>query len=153
MRLLQQHTTTMARTKQTAKKFPKARYMLQQQCLLEQQTMTGKSIPNLSAYKKKKDEQPQPKPKSHRYRPGTVALKEIRRYQKGTDLLIRKKPFQRLVGTWWITRWSEMSAKNPMLPARWALASGAAGRRRRHVMRAYAEVMNTSTGSSCAVAA
>ena len=33
----------------------------------------------------------------HRYRPGTVALREIRRYQKSTDLLIRKAPFQRLV--------------------------------------------------------
>jgi histone H3 len=29
--------------------------------------------------------------------PGTVALREIRRYQKSTDLLIRKLPFQRLV--------------------------------------------------------
>jgi histone H3 len=35
--------------------------------------------------------------KPHRYRPGTVALREIRKYQKGTDLLIRKLPFQRLV--------------------------------------------------------
>ena len=35
--------------------------------------------------------------KPHRYRPGTVALREIRRYQKSTDLLIRKLPFQRLV--------------------------------------------------------
>ena len=35
--------------------------------------------------------------KPHRYWPGTVALREIRRYQKGTDLLIRKAPFQRLV--------------------------------------------------------
>jgi histone H3 len=35
--------------------------------------------------------------KPHRYRPGTVALREIRRYQKSTELLIRKKPFQRLV--------------------------------------------------------
>lgn len=34
--------------------------------------------------------------KPHRYRPGTVALREIRRYQKSTDLLIRKLPFQRL---------------------------------------------------------
>ena len=33
----------------------------------------------------------------HRFRPGTVALREIRRYQKSTDLLIRKLPFQRLV--------------------------------------------------------
>ena len=35
--------------------------------------------------------------KPHRYRPGTVALREIRRYQKTTDLLISKAPFQRLV--------------------------------------------------------
>ena len=35
--------------------------------------------------------------KLHRYRPGTVALKEIRRYQKSTELLIWKLPFQRLV--------------------------------------------------------
>ena len=32
-----------------------------------------------------------------RYRPGTVALREIRRFQKSTELLIRKLPFQRLV--------------------------------------------------------
>lgn len=31
--------------------------------------------------------------KPHRYRPGTVALREIRKYQKSTDLLIRKLPF------------------------------------------------------------
>ncbi|CAD7689928.1 unnamed protein product [Nyctereutes procyonoides] len=35
--------------------------------------------------------------KPHRYRPGTVALREIRRHQKSTELLIRKLPFQRLV--------------------------------------------------------
>merc|ERR1711998_800802 len=35
--------------------------------------------------------------KPHRYRPGTVALREIRKFQKTTDLLIRKLPFQRLV--------------------------------------------------------
>ncbi len=35
--------------------------------------------------------------KPHRYRPGTVALREIRRYQKSTELLIRNLPFQRLV--------------------------------------------------------
>jgi histone H3 len=33
----------------------------------------------------------------HRFRPGTVALQEIRKYQRGTELLIRKLPFQRLV--------------------------------------------------------
>ena len=35
--------------------------------------------------------------KPHRYRPGTQALRQIRRYQKSTELLIRKLPFQRLV--------------------------------------------------------
>ena len=35
--------------------------------------------------------------KPHRYRPGTVALQEIHQYQKSTELLIRRLPFQRLV--------------------------------------------------------
>jgi histone H3 len=35
--------------------------------------------------------------KPHRWRPGTVAAREIRKFQKTTDLLIRKAPFQRLV--------------------------------------------------------
>ncbi|KAJ1359087.1 histone H3 type 2 [Parelaphostrongylus tenuis] len=35
--------------------------------------------------------------KERRYRPGTVALREIRRYQKSTEQLIRKLPFERLV--------------------------------------------------------
>lgn len=34
--------------------------------------------------------------KKHRFKPGTVALREIRRYQKSTERLIRKLPFQRL---------------------------------------------------------
>lgn len=33
----------------------------------------------------------------HRFRPGTVALREIRRFQKSSELLIKKRPFQRLV--------------------------------------------------------
>ena len=37
------------------------------------------------------------KKKPHRFRPGTVALREIRRYQKSTELLLRKSPFERLV--------------------------------------------------------
>ena len=36
-------------------------------------------------------------PIKHRYRPGTVALREIRRYQKSTNLLIPKTSFQRYV--------------------------------------------------------
>jgi len=35
--------------------------------------------------------------KKHRFRPGTVALREIRKYQKSTDLLIQKLPFSRVV--------------------------------------------------------
>ncbi len=35
--------------------------------------------------------------KPRKFKPGTVALREVRRYQKSTDLLIPKAPFQRLV--------------------------------------------------------
>ena len=35
--------------------------------------------------------------KPHCYRPGTVALREIRRFQKTTELLFRKAPLQRIV--------------------------------------------------------
>lgn len=40
---------------------------------------------------------PLPGRKKRRYRPGTLALKEIRKYQHSTDLLLRKQPFSRLV--------------------------------------------------------
>jgi len=43
------------------------------------------------------EEQVKLPPRPRRYRPGTVALREIRKYQRSTDLLIRKLPFQRLV--------------------------------------------------------
>ncbi|KAK9178302.1 hypothetical protein WN943_027492 [Citrus x changshan-huyou] len=49
------------------------------------QTAARKSAPTTGGVKK-----------PHRYRPGTVALREIRKYQKSTELLIRKLPFQRL---------------------------------------------------------
>ena len=49
---------------------------------------TGRSRPRVNKRKSKKP---------RRYRPGTVALREIVRYQKSTELLIRKVPFQRLV--------------------------------------------------------
>ena len=35
--------------------------------------------------------------RARRFRPGTVALREIKRFQSTTELLIRKLPFQRLV--------------------------------------------------------
>jgi histone H3 len=77
-----QHTTNMARTKQTARrstggKAPRKHIATK---------AARKSSPATGGVKK-----------PHRYRPGTVALREIRRYQKSTDLLIRKAPFQRLV--------------------------------------------------------
>ncbi|KAK1751644.1 putative histone H3 protein [Echria macrotheca] len=40
---------------------------------------------------------PIPQGKKRRYRPGTVALREIRKYQSSTDLLMAKLPFSRLV--------------------------------------------------------
>ncbi|QBZ66566.1 hypothetical protein PoMZ_13548 [Pyricularia oryzae] len=40
---------------------------------------------------------PIPQKKPRRYRPGTLALREIRRYQQNTDFLMRKLPFARLV--------------------------------------------------------
>ena len=50
------------------------------------------------AAKKSGEKAPQGRVKKcYRYQPGTVALKQIRRYQKSTELLIRKLPFQRLV--------------------------------------------------------
>mmetsp|Transcript_56565 Transcript_56565/g.89643 ORF Transcript_56565/g.89643 Transcript_56565/m.89643 type:complete len:144 (-) Transcript_56565:69-500(-) len=35
--------------------------------------------------------------KPHRYRPGVIALREIRKFQRSTELLLRKLPFQRVV--------------------------------------------------------
>ena len=75
----------MARTKQTARK----------------QTNTAgkdprKSIASKTAARKSAPIEMGIK-KPHRYRPGTVALREIRKFQKSTDLLIRKLPFQKVV--------------------------------------------------------
>jgi histone H3 len=79
---LEIHLEVMARTKQTARK------------------STGGSAPRKTlATKAARKSAPSTGgvKKPHRYRPGTVALREIRRYQKSTELLIRKLPFQRLV--------------------------------------------------------
>jgi histone H3 len=70
----------MARTKQTARKF------------------TGGKRPKKTVVAKKEAvvmEGGVKKPR--RFKAGTVALREIRRYQKSTELLLRKLPFQRLV--------------------------------------------------------
>jgi histone H3 len=72
----------MARTKQTARKQTGAKAPRKQ----IGSKAARKSAPISGGVKK-----------PHRYRPGTVALREIRKFQKSTDLLIRKLPFQRLV--------------------------------------------------------
>ena len=44
-----------------------------------------------------KGKAPPVKKPRRRHRPGTVALREIRKFQRSTDLLMRKAPFRRLV--------------------------------------------------------
>lgn len=58
---------------------------------------TGGKAPRKALVTKAAQKAVETKKKPHRYRPGTRALFEIRRYQKSTDLLIRKLPFSRLV--------------------------------------------------------
>lgn len=72
----------MARTKQTARKSTGGKAPRKQLATMA----ARKSAPQTPGIRK-----------PHRYRPGTVALREIRRYQKSTELLIRKLPFQRLI--------------------------------------------------------
>ncbi|CAK1587705.1 unnamed protein product [Parnassius mnemosyne] len=72
----------MARTKQTARKSTGGKAPRKQLAT----KAARKSAPATGGVKK-----------PHRYRPGTVALREIRSYQKSTELLIHKLPFQRLV--------------------------------------------------------
>ena len=74
-------TIKMARTKQTARKSTGTKH-------------PRKHIAHKAA---KKNPTTGGVKKPHRFRPGTVALREIRRFQKSTELLIRKLPFQRLV--------------------------------------------------------
>ena len=73
----------MARTKQTARKNTGGKAPRKAIAV----KATAKKVPNTAGGIKK----------AHRFRPGTVALREIRRFQKSTELLIRKLPFQRLV--------------------------------------------------------
>jgi histone H3 len=72
----------MARTKQTATKYTGGKAPRKQLATMA----ARKSAPATGGVKK-----------PHRYRPGTVALREIRKYQKSTELLIRRLPFQRFV--------------------------------------------------------
>lgn len=76
----------MARTKQTARKSMGGKAPRKQIATKGAKKATPAAVGAAAGSKK-----------IHRYRPGTVALREIRRYQKSTELLIRKLPFQRLV--------------------------------------------------------
>ena len=72
----------MARVKQAAKRS----YCSKASHKLLAVKAARKHIPNTAGIRK-----------PHRYRPGTIALREIRKYQKSTELFIRKAPFQNLV--------------------------------------------------------
>jgi len=78
----------MARTKQTARKSTGGKAPRKDLATKVARNSRGKTIlkPREGYIKK-----------PHRFRSGTVALREIRKYQKSSDLLIRKLPFQRLV--------------------------------------------------------
>jgi histone H3 len=76
----------MARTKQTSRKSTGGKAPRKQLAT----KAARKSAPSSGGLKHRPS-------KPHRYRPGTVALREIRKYQKSTELLLRKLPFQRLV--------------------------------------------------------
>ena len=79
----------MARTKQTARRDQGGKAL---------RRIFTKNPPSIKAQRAaKKGKMGYSEPKKQRFRPGTVALWEIRRYQKNTDLLIRKLPFQHLV--------------------------------------------------------
>ncbi|GAX79583.1 hypothetical protein CEUSTIGMA_g7024.t1 [Chlamydomonas eustigma] len=86
----------MARTKQTARKSTGGKAPRKQLAT----KAARKSAPATGGVKK-----------PHRYRPGTVALREIRKYQKSTELLIRKLPFQRLVRLFEDTNLAAIHAK------------------------------------------
>jgi histone H3 len=82
----------MARTKQTARKSTGGaapRKQMASKCARKSTaTHAARKVAPATAENVKKP---------HRFRPGTVALRMIRKYQKSTELLIRKLPFQRLV--------------------------------------------------------
>eukprot|EP00428_Durinskia_dybowskii_P015068 CAMPEP_0170223860 /NCGR_PEP_ID=MMETSP0116_2-20130129/11630_1 /TAXON_ID=400756 /ORGANISM="Durinskia baltica, Strain CSIRO CS-38" /LENGTH=149 /DNA_ID=CAMNT_0010474563 /DNA_START=80 /DNA_END=529 /DNA_ORIENTATION=+ len=85
----------MARTKYTARK--SSGLALQGALMAGQMPAGGKLTSGGQKAGRKVVAGAGPVKKQQRYRPGTLALREIRKYQKSTELLIRKMPFQRLV--------------------------------------------------------
>ena len=53
--------------------------------------------------------------KPHQYRPGMVALREIKRYQKSTECLIKRSPFQKLI--WEISQEYHICSQGPGTPS------------------------------------
>jgi histone H3 len=74
--IIKKKNIEMARTKQRARKMVAGKFVAARKAAVAE-----------SDIKKKKK----------RFRPGTKALREIKRYQKSTDLVIQKAPFRRLV--------------------------------------------------------
>lgn len=73
----------MARTKQTSRKTVPSGKTLHSELAAK---AARKRLPKFGGIKKPR-----------RFKPGTVALREIRKYQKSTELLLAKLPFYRLV--------------------------------------------------------
>ena len=80
----------MARTKQTARKVTTGAPTLSQ-------NEARRAAAARARARCREGKEPRTDGKTKRYRLGTVALREIRRYQKSTELLIRRAPFERLV--------------------------------------------------------
>ena len=94
----------MARTKTTKAKRGRSKAVMANKAPRQRRhrVTMAKETPLLARYRTVNGRRMALPPKGHvrkprRYRPGTVALREIRKYQKSTGLLIHKRPFQRLV--------------------------------------------------------
>jgi len=74
----------MARIKASAKRHPRATALIEKD--LQKRKKAQQARDRLSMQRRPR-----------RFRPGTVALREIRRYQASTNYLINRAPFQRLV--------------------------------------------------------
>merc|ERR1712018_992322 len=118
----------MARTKHSARKTPGG------------VAMTGGKAPRKHLAAKSARKTSEGAAKRYRSRQGTVALKEIRRYQRSSELLIRKMPFQRLCRalTYETTGASDVRFQSPALPT---LQEGVEA----HVVGVFEDSVLTST--------
>ena len=72
------------------KKMEKAKKLQSKAKIAKEKSVSKKTAPAKGGVKEGERKKP-------RFRPGTVALREIKRYQKSTDLIIPRAPFQRVV--------------------------------------------------------